>query len=144
MIVDVERRTTAVVKAQVPMDMIPQAQRTLRAKIADALATLGLTAAETCTLWRPPVDGFLYMEPGTIVAEEFRPQGDVVPSALPAGRAAHFLLVGGFEGLAGAWGTLLAWCEAEGLALAGINWEVYGATPAEPVLQETRLYALLA
>jgi effector-binding domain-containing protein len=144
-IVDVERRVTAVVKAQVPMDMIPQAQRTLRAKIADAVATLGLQATgETCTLWRPPVDGFLYMEPGTVVAQEFRAHGDVVASALPAGRAAHFLLVGGFEGLAVAWGTLLSWCEAEGLALAGVNWEVYAPAQAEPALQETRLYALLA
>lgn len=143
-LIDVERRPTAVVKAQVPMDMIAQAQRTLRAKIAGAVAASGLgTTGETSTLWRPPVDGFLYMEPGTLLAQEFRAAGEVVPSALPAGRAAHLLLVGGFERLPKAWTSLFAWCEAEGQALAGINWEVYAPPPAEPALQETRLYALL-
>lgn len=144
-IVDVERRLTAVVKAQVPTDMIAQAQRTLRARIADAVETLGLAASgETCTLWRPPVDGFLYMEPGMVVSEPFRSRSDVVVSSLPAGRAAHYLLVGGFAALPAAWARLFAWCEAERLALAGVNWEVYAPAPAEPALQETRLYALLA
>ena len=34
--------------------------------------------------------------------------------------------------------------QAEKLKPAGINWEVYGATPSDPAKQETYLYALLA
>ncbi len=82
--------------------------------------------------WRPPVDGVLPMEPGTIVAKSFAAHGDVVASELPAGRAAHFVLKGGFEGLGGAWQKLFEWCAVEKLTLAGLNWEVYGAPAADP------------
>ena len=46
-------------------------------------------------------------------------------SALPAGRAAHFQLVGPYDGLPRAWAALLAWCAAQKLKLAGANWEIY-------------------
>ena len=85
------------------------------------------------------------MEIGTIVARPFPANGEVVPSDLPAGRAAHFLLKGPFDGMPGAWQTLFDWCTAEKLQLAGINWEIYmpwqGVDPAK---LETDLYALLA
>ena len=43
----------------------------------------------------------LAMEIGSIVARGFPAKGEVVPSELPAGRAAHLLLTGSFEGLPG-------------------------------------------
>ena len=46
------------------------------------------------------------MEIGTIVGRGFPPRADIVPSDLPAGRAAHFLLKGSFEGMPGAWQIL--------------------------------------
>ena len=63
------------------------------------------------------------MEIGTIVGRSFAAKGEIVPSDLPAGRAAHFQLKGPFDGMPGAWQTLFAWCQAEKLELAGINWE---------------------
>jgi effector-binding domain-containing protein len=85
------------------------------------------------------------MEPGVLVSGAFSPAGDVVSSELPAGRAAYFLLRGSFEGLPGAWKTLLDWCAAEKLTLAGVNWEIYGPwQDVEPDQLETALYALLA
>ena len=99
----------------------------------------------SCTLWRPPVDCVLDMEPGVLVSGLFPPMDDVVPSELPAGQAAYFLLRGPFDNLPGAWKTLLDWCAAEKLALAGINWEIYSAPEdTEPDKLETALYALLA
>ena len=138
-IVATERQLTAVVKAKVPVAEIPAAQRSARAKLAAALPSLGVGAPGAgCTRFRtPPTDG-LDMEIGSIVSGPFAAQGDVVLSELPAGRAAHFSMKGGFEGLPGAWETLFGWGAQQGLAFAGINWEIYGAE------QDAELYALLA
>jgi effector-binding domain-containing protein len=57
----------------------------------------------------------LDMEIGTIVGRSFAAKGEVMPSELPAGRAAHFQLKGPFDGMPGAWQTLFAWCQAEKL-----------------------------
>lgn len=144
-IVTVERQLTAVVRVTAPMDKLREAHQSARARIDAALPKLDVgPLGLTCTRWKPPADGVMPMEPGTIVAKDFAPMGDVVPSELPAGRAAHFVLKGSFEGLGGAWGALFDWCAAQKLPLAGINWEVYGPTPADESKQETYLYAKLA
>jgi effector-binding domain-containing protein len=145
-IVTTERRPTAVVCVKAKMSELREAQQTSRARLAEVLPTLGVSQLEhSCTLWRPPVDGVLDMEAGVLVSGAFAPAGDVVPSELPAGRAAYFLLRGSFEGLPGAWKTLLDWCAAEKLTLAGVNWEIYGPwQDVEPDQLETALYALLA
>ena len=145
-IVTTERRPTAVVRVKARMSELREAQQTSRARLAEVLPTLGVSQLEhSCTLWRPPVDGVLDMEPGVLVSGAFAAVDDVVPSELPAGRAAYFLLRGSFDGLPGAWKTLLDWCAAEKLPLAGINWEIYGPSEdVEPDQIETALYALLA
>ena len=145
-IVVTERRPTAVVRIKARMSELRAAQQTSRARLAEVLPTLGVSSLEhSCTLWRPPVDGVLDMEPGVLVSGAFAAVDDVVPSELPAGRAAYFLLRGSFDGLPGAWKTLLDWCAAEKLPLAGINWEIYGPSEdIEPDQIETALYALLA
>jgi effector-binding domain-containing protein len=138
-IVTTERRLTAVVKAKVPFAEIPAAQRSARAKLAAALPSLEAGApGAACTRFRtPPTDG-LDMEMGCIVSGPFADKGDVVLSELPAGRAAHYSMKGGFEGLPGAWETLFGWGAQRGLTFAGVNWEIYGAE------QDAELYALLA
>jgi hypothetical protein len=145
-IVTVTRQHTAVVRAEVPFAEIPAAQRASRTKLAAVLPSLEAGApGHTCTRWRPPAAGKLDMEMGTIVAHAFAPTGDVIPSELPAGRAAHFVMKGPFDGLPGAWQTLFQWCEAEKLKPAGINWEIYGPSEGvDPAQQETELYVLLA
>src|SRR5260370_35687239 len=77
-VVTVERKLTAVIKALVPMNEIPQAQRSARRKIDAALKSLDIgPAGHGCTLWRPPVDGRLDLEPGVIVSRPFEPAGEV-------------------------------------------------------------------
>ena len=138
-IVTTERQFTAIVKANAPFAKLPEVQRASRAKLAAALPSLDVGAlGRTCTRWTPPVNGALAMEIGTIVVKPFAAQGEIVPSELPAGRAAHLLMKGSFEGLPQAWQTLFDWCKAENLTPAGINWEIYGAT------EDAELYALLA
>lgn len=144
-IVTVERQLTAVAKAHVRMDEIPAAQRSLRGKINAAVQSLDVgPLGPTFTLWRPPTEGRLDLEPGVLVSRAFEPVGEVVPSSLPAGRAAHRRLVGPYDGLPGAWKILFDWCAAEGLRLAGVNWEIYGDWNDDPSKLETSLYALLA
>ena len=137
-IVTVERQLTAVIRAEAPFDKLPEVQRTARARLASALPALGAGAqGPTCTRWTPPANGKLPMEIGTIVARRFEPNGEIVPSELPSGRAVHLSMKGSFEGLPVAWQTLFDWCKAQDLAPAGINWEIYGAT------EDAELYALL-
>jgi hypothetical protein len=145
-IVTVERRLTAVVKTKVAFAKIPDAQRAARTAVDGALPSLDAgPLGRPCTRFRTPAASALDMEIGTIVARTFPAKDEVVPSDLPAGRAAHVLLKGSFDGLPGAWQTLFDWCTAEKLTLAGINWEIYmpwqGVDPAK---LETDLYALLA
>ncbi len=94
------------------------------------------------TLWRPLADGGLDLEPGIVVARTFAPVGEVVSATLPAGRTAHLLYVGPYEGLSAAWQTLFAWCAQEELPLARINWQVYLNEDSVP--PETALHTLLA
>ena len=142
-IATVERRLAAVIRAQVPMAEIPQAQRTLRPKLRAAVQSLDVgPPGYTFTLWHPPIDGRLDMQPGILVSRSFEPVGEVVPAVLPAGRAAHLLLVGPYDGLPAAWGRLFAWCAEQRLQLAGVNWEIYADD--DPKQPETSLYALLA
>src|SRR5690348_15925481 len=85
----VTRRATAVVKAQTPLHELPQAQRRLRATLGAVLPKLDVgVIGAGCTLWHPPNDGRLAIEAGVLVARSFEPEGEVVPSVLPAGRAA--------------------------------------------------------
>jgi effector-binding domain-containing protein len=144
-IVTVERQLTAVIKAKVPMAEIPQAERSARAKLDAAVRSLDVgPLGQTFTLWRPPTDGRLDMEPGIVVSRMFAPLGEVVPSALPAGRTAHLLLTGPYDGIPGAWNRLFAWCAGERLTLAGANWQIYGDENDDPAKFTTSLHALLA
>jgi effector-binding domain-containing protein len=142
-IVTVERQLTAAARAQVRMHEIPEAERSLRRKIDAAVRSLDVgPLGHAYTLWRPLADGGLDLEPGIVVARTFEPVGEVVPSALPAGRTAHLLHVGSYGDLSGAWQALFAWCAEEGLQLASINWQIYRSEDsAQP---ETSLHALLA
>jgi effector-binding domain-containing protein len=143
-IATIEMRHTAVVKATVPFADLAKAERFARAKIAETLSRLRIEpAGESFTLCRSAKGG-LYIEPGVIVAAAFTPDGDVVPSHLPAGRAVKQTLVGPFDQLARAWPALFSWCTDQGLRREGTFWQVYGPTAADPARQETTLYALLA
>jgi len=79
-IVTVERQLAAVIGAQVPMPEIPPAERTMRAKLDAAIASLDVgPLGAAFTLWRPPVDGRMDMQPGILVARTFEPVGEVCP-----------------------------------------------------------------
>jgi len=100
MIVTVERRPTAIIRAEAVFAELPQIQRTARARLGAVLPSLDAgPLGAACTRWTPPVGGKLPMEIGMIVGRAFEAREGVLPSDLPAGRAAHLRMTGGFENL---------------------------------------------
>jgi effector-binding domain-containing protein len=144
-IVAVEPQHTAAVKFTVGFADMPNAERSARRKIADALSRLDtVTAGDSFTLCRRLTDGKMHYEPGVVVSRTFASYGDVVSSQLPGGRAVKSVLIGPFDQLPKAWPALFAWCTSQGLKLEGAFWQVYGPSAANSAKQETTLYALLA
>ncbi len=138
-IVTTDRQLTAVIRTESPFDKMPETHRTARSKLAAALPSLDTGPhGRACTRWTRPTGSVLPMEIGLIVARAFSAHGEIVCSELPAGRAVHFAMKGGFENLPRAWETLFHWLQEQNLTAAGINWEVYGAA------EDADLYALLA
>jgi hypothetical protein len=144
-IVTVERQITAAINCSVPLSRIPDAERSVRKTLNAIVSSLDTgTLGREVTLWRTPVNGQIYLEPGVIVAHAFEPEDYVICSELPAGQAVHHLLVGPFDRLPAAWQTVFEWSEKEKLKLAGVNWQIYGERAADPAQQKTWLYALMA
>jgi effector-binding domain-containing protein len=66
------------------------------------------------------------MEVGVEVDRTFEPVGDVVPSQLPGGRVASMVHTTGYGDLQRTYDAIRDWCEANGEAMAGVQWEIYG------------------
>jgi effector-binding domain-containing protein len=85
--------------------------------------------------------------PNVEVGGSFEPHGSVVPSALPAGQAAHAISRGppSREGLNAAHEAVLSWCTANDVKLSGVRWEVYDHwRDDDPDGFETEIYWLLS
>jgi hypothetical protein len=97
-IVKTGRQLTAVVRVvSSPFDKVPETQRATRAMLAAALPSLAAgPVGRSCTRWIRPIGSVLPMEIGVIVARRST-RGQVVPSELPAGRAAHLSMAASFE-----------------------------------------------
>jgi hypothetical protein len=82
-----------------------------------------LTTGRNVMLFR---DDLPRVEVGAEVSSSFTPTGRVIPSSLPEGQAAE-------------------WCAANGLALSGVRWEIYGhwLDDQDPAPFEAEIYWLL-
>jgi effector-binding domain-containing protein len=72
------------------------------------------------------LDDQINLEIGVELAAPFAGVGEVVASALPAGRVATAVHFGPYGQLHLAHQAIGDWCAARGHALAGPNWEIYG------------------
>jgi effector-binding domain-containing protein len=135
-------RPTAVVKAVTSWEEFP----TLWGKLLDQVWTFvrgsGLSRRGRNVMLY--LDDVPNVEVGVEVAQAFRPSGAVVPSTLPAGRAATTVHRGPYVGLGDAHRAVTDWCAAQGLELAGTRWEVYGHHHDDPAQLETEVFWLLA
>lgn len=66
------------------------------------------------------------MEVGVEVDRSFEPVGDVMASELPGGRVASMVHTTGYGDLHRTCDTIREWCIANGEAMAGVQWEIYG------------------
>ncbi|MGG6548804.1 UNVERIFIED_CONTAM: hypothetical protein NY100_25660, partial [Prevotella sp. 15_C9] len=87
----VEPQHTASVKFTLGFADMPNAERSARAQIAEALSRMNMTAGDGFTLFRRLSDGRMHYEPGTVVPHAFISSGEVVSSQLPGGRAVKYV-----------------------------------------------------
>jgi effector-binding domain-containing protein len=143
-IVTTEPTPTAVVAETTSWEEFPRVWRELLAEVWAFLRDSDLTTGRNVMLYR---DDSPRVEVGAEVSSSFVPSGRVVPSSLPAGRAAAAVARGepSPARLAGAHTAVRDWCAANGHTLTGIRWEVYGhwLEDQDPALFETEVYWLL-
>ena len=89
------------------------------------------------------LDDLPHVEVGIQVTGTLQPAGQVVASALPAGRAAATVHRGSYDGLGGAHRAVKKWCAANGHALTGVRWEIYGDWHEDQADMEVEIRYLL-
>lgn len=142
-VVTVRDCPTAVVACTTTWSEFPALWKGLLDKVWAFLANTDLrTDGHNIMLYRD-VGTALQVEVGVQVARAFEPAGVVVPSKLPAGRAAMTTHRGSYDGLAKAHQAVLNRCATQGLQLSSTRWEIYGDWNEDPLLMETEIYWLL-
>lgn len=86
----------------------------------------------------------LVVEAGVEVEAAMPQEGRVRAVATPAGRVASTVNVGRYDQMGKAHEAVRSWCEAQGLSLAGPNWEVYGHWNDDPQQLRTGVFYLLS
>ena len=135
---------TAVVAESTSWEEFPQLWGELLSEVWTFLRDSDLTTGRNVMLYK---DDSPNVEVGAEVGDSFTPTGRVVPSSLPAGRAATSVARGApsAAGLASAHAAVLDWCAENGHELTGVRWEIYGhwLEDQDPALFETEVYWLL-
>jgi effector-binding domain-containing protein len=143
-IVTTPQTPTAVVAETTSWEAFPRLWGALLAEVWTFLRSSGLTTGRNIMLYK---DDSPSVEVGAEVSSSFTGDGRVVPSSLPAGRAAVAVARGepSPASLARAHAAVRDWCAAHGHALTGVRWEIYGHWPEDqdPALFETEVYWLL-
>lgn len=102
------------------------------------LKAQGIRGGRNVALYR---DGAIHLEAGVECLTTFTEDAEIVRSAIPGGAVVTVTHFGPYGGLAAAHQAIVAWCQANGYALAGPSWELYGhwdaAWDANPSLIRT-------
>ena len=135
---------TAVVAETTTWQAFPELWGELLSEVWAFLRETDLAPGRNVMLY---LDDVPRVEVGAEVSASFAKAGRVVPSSLPAGRAAVAVARGApsAAGLAMTHAAVRDWCAAEGHALSGVRWEIYGhwIEGQDPALFETEIYWLL-
>jgi hypothetical protein len=137
---------TAVIPAATSWDAYPALWPQLLDEVWTVMrATPGTEPGRNVMLY---LDAEPNVEVGVELHGAFAGAGRVVSSALPSGAAAWTIARGApsVAGLAAAHDAVIAWCAAQGHALSGVRWEVYGhwRDRQDPAAFETEVYWQLA
>jgi effector-binding domain-containing protein len=139
---------TAVIHVTCPRHEI---QRVMGAGVGELMQVVGRQGVAIAGPWfthhsRRPTETFDF-DIGVPVAADVKPEGRVRPGTLAARRVAHAIHIGGYDGLARAWGDLERWVAASGHGVSGDLWEVYALGPEstrDPSQYRTELFLPLA
>ena len=135
---------TAVARETTNWDAFPTRWTALLDEVWAFVRREGLTAGRNVMVYADDVPN---VEVGVEVSEAFSPGERVMPSALPAGRAAHTISRGPPtpEGLHAAHTAVLRWCAANAEQTTGVRSEVFGHWRDEdPQAFETEIYWLVS
>jgi effector-binding domain-containing protein len=78
-----------------------------------------------------------------LVGRSFSPEGRVISSRLPGGKAAMTIHRGDYAALGRAHEAVIRFAEERELELAGPRWEIYGHVHSDTSELETEVYYLL-
>lgn len=130
-LVDLPATPTAVIAAVVPADeLVPLFDRAygqVAAVVSDQ--AIGIAGPAFALYHREPGET-VDLEIGFPVGRAVRPDSQVRPGELPAGRVARVVHRGAFDQLGASWGRLRSWIAEQGLTPGGQFWEVYLTEPS--------------
>lgn len=129
-ITTVAPQRAAIIRITIPRAEMIKVMGPAYGELTAALAAQGITAAGPWYSHHHRMDPDTFdFEIGVPVTTAVAPAGRVIPGELPGGRVAQTVFHGNYPGLGAAWGELMAWVTAEGLAPADNLWERYVAGP---------------
>jgi effector-binding domain-containing protein len=137
----------AAVRAIVPIGRVADAWRPALDRVWAFLRTRpDLRGGHNLFLYHHPArrDDPMAVDFGVQVAQHFEPVGDVRCVATPAGEVARAVHVGPYDRLRETHDAIHAWCAANGRAIGGASWEVYGDWTDDPAKLETTINYLLS
>lgn len=129
-VVESEAQEAAVLHVTTPKDRIQEAMDPGIQEVFGVVMAQGIGPAGPLFSHHLRMDPDVFdFEIGVPVSAPVRPEGRVRPGTLPAAKVARTVYQGSYDGLGEAWGELIAWVGAEGLAQGAEFWEVYLAGP---------------
>ena len=137
-------RPFAAVRERMPIGEVPSRFRPLLDQVyAAAKGNAIVLDGQNIFVYRAGPSGIAEVEFGVGAKDPFASIGRVNYSAVPGGDVATTTHWGDYGALGAAHEAVVAWCQAEGHALAGISWEVYGHWHDDPAKRRTDIYQLL-
>ena len=131
--VDLQEQPAAVVHGEVPHDGIASFLGPAFGEVTGAAADQHLpVVGPPIGRYRPLPDGSWDVEAGFPVGGPLAPEGRVLPTTLPGGRAARTVHTGAYAGVGAAYGAILDWFTEVGYVADGVPWETYLDAPDVP------------
>ena len=117
-------RPTAVVRCRASLAELPIVVPEACGKVWALVKSQGI--AKAGRLVAVYLDSQINLEVGVELDSPIVGAGDLIGSAIPAGRVAAMTHFGPYQRLPAAHTAIRLWCATHGHALAGPNWELYG------------------
>ena len=128
--VETTEQPTAVLQATVAMDELPAFFARAFAAAAAAVAKQGRDlAGPPFGLYRSMPSTTVDVEAGFPVTAPLEPDGEVVPGALPGGRAVEAVHVGPYDTMGETYGQVEQWMVGQRLVPGDLVWESYLSDP---------------